>query len=143
MPTLKIVSSDWAGWNRWNIFRTIFARISEASILSGQSSSMCKLCLACLLNFAEQASWVKLVQKGGLSYQKIKKGYFSYDWTIKFWESAVKIRNLVGHSYNTSFSSTWFTMYYFSQGFHKYKCLDVVGTPNISFSLYHYWYLYA
>ena len=38
--------------------------------------SMCKLCLACLINFAKQASWAELARRGDLSYQKIKKVTF-------------------------------------------------------------------
>ena len=39
----------------------------------GPRQSMCKLCQACLLNFAEQASWAELARRGGLSDQKFKK----------------------------------------------------------------------
>ena len=42
----------------------------------GTCTSTCKLCLAYLLNFAEQDSLAELAHRGGLSDQKIKKGTF-------------------------------------------------------------------
>ena len=42
----------------------------------GQCSSTHKLCLACLLSFAEQASWAEHVCRGGLSDLKIMQGIF-------------------------------------------------------------------
>ena len=42
----------------------------------GSCPSTCKLCLACLLNFAEQASWAELIVEGICLTQKTKKGTF-------------------------------------------------------------------
>ena len=52
--------------------------------------------MACLLSFAEQASWEELVRQGGLSNQKIKKGTFIRDEKVSFWQSPVKIRDIAG-----------------------------------------------
>ena len=57
---------------------------------------MCKLCLACLLNFTEQASWAELTRRGDLSDQKTKEGAFIRVEKLSLWESAVKIRDVVG-----------------------------------------------
>ena len=55
---------------------------------------MHKLCLAYLLNFAEQASWAELACQGGLSDQKVKKGtYYVRVEKLSFSESPVKIRD--------------------------------------------------
>ena len=42
----------------------------------GSWPSMCKLCLACLLKFAEQASWAEFARRGDMSVQKAKKDTF-------------------------------------------------------------------
>ena len=55
-------------------------------------------CLACLLNFAEQASWAEPVRRGNLSDQKIEKGTFIRVEKLSFYESAVKIHDIVGIS---------------------------------------------
>ena len=58
---------------------------------------MHKLCLACLLNFAKQAScWAELERGEDLSDQNVKKGSFLKVEELSFRESAVKIRELVG-----------------------------------------------
>ena len=54
------------------------------------------LCLACLFNFAEQASSAEPTRRGDLSDQKITKGTFIKVEKLSFWESAVKIRDIVG-----------------------------------------------
>ena len=43
-----------------------------------------------------QATWAELVRRGGLSDQKIKKGTFVRIEKLSFWESLVKIRDIVG-----------------------------------------------
>ena len=57
---------------------------------------MYKLCLACLLNFAEQASWTELVRQGGLSDQNINKDGLVRVEKRSFWEPPVKILDAVG-----------------------------------------------
>ena len=55
--------------------------------------SVHQLCLACLLNFAEQ---VELACRRGLSDQKIWKGTFVKVVKLSFWESPVKIHDVAG-----------------------------------------------
>ena len=52
--------------------------------------------LAWVLNVADQASWAELVRKGALFYQKIMKYTFLRVVKLGFWESAIKIPDLVG-----------------------------------------------
>ena len=55
-----------------------------------------ELCLACLLSFVEQASWSELVGQGGLNDQKINKDTFVRVENLSFWQSPIKIRDVVG-----------------------------------------------
>ena len=55
-----------------------------------------KLCLACLLNFAEQSSWAELVCQGGLSDKRIMRGTFRIIEKLSYLESSVKIWDVVG-----------------------------------------------
>ena len=57
---------------------------------------MHKLCWACLLSLFEQASWAELLRQGGWSDQKIKKGTFDKLEKLSFWQSPVKICDVVG-----------------------------------------------
>ena len=57
---------------------------------------MRKLCLAFLLNFAEQVSCAEFVRRGDLFDKKTKKGAFIRVEKLSFWESAIKIRDIVG-----------------------------------------------
>ena len=43
-----------------------------------------------------QAAWAELVRRGGLSDQKIKKGICLRVEKLSFWESPVKIRDVMG-----------------------------------------------
>ena len=56
---------------------------------------MRKLCLACLLNFAEQFSLAEFERRWDLSDQKTKKGTSIKVEKLSFCESVVKIRNVV------------------------------------------------
>ena len=95
VPTLKKILSDFAGWYIFfAILRKDFKNIKFIKV--GGCPLTHKFCLACLLNFAEQASWAELVRWGGLSDQKIKKGIFVRVEKLSFWESPVKIRDVVG-----------------------------------------------
>ena len=49
-----------------------------------------------LLSFVELASWAELERQGGLSYQKIKKITFVGIEKLSFWQSPIKIRDVVG-----------------------------------------------
>ena len=66
VPTFKKNSSDWAGWY---IFRTTFRKdFKNVNLIKiGSCPSTRKLCLACLLNFAEQATWAEFAGRGGWS----------------------------------------------------------------------------
>ena len=55
-----------------------------------------RLCPACLLNFTKQASLAELPHQAGLPDQKIKKGTFIRVEKISFWESPIKICDVVG-----------------------------------------------
>ena len=57
---------------------------------------MHKLCMACLLSFVEQTSWVELARQRGLSDQKIKKGTFVRVDKLSIWQSPIKIHDVVG-----------------------------------------------
>ena len=57
---------------------------------------MLKFCPASLLNKTEQASQADLERRGGSSDQKIKKGTFVRVEKLSFWQSPVKIRDVVG-----------------------------------------------
>ena len=89
VPTFKNISLG-----GWCIFQTIFNNDFKnvKSIKIGPCPTMCKLCMSCLLNFAGQS----LCTKGGLCNQKIKKGTFLRIEKLGFWESPVKIRDIVG-----------------------------------------------
>ena len=53
------------------IFRTIFCKDFKSVnfVNVGPCSLMHVLCLACLLNFAEQASWAEPARRGAWSYE--------------------------------------------------------------------------
>ena len=75
MPTSKKTFSNWAGdmYIFYTIFHEDFKNISFIKI--GHTQSTHKLCLACLLNFTEQASCAELAHRRELSGQKIKMGF--------------------------------------------------------------------
>ena len=96
-------------------FEQFFARMCKnvTFIRIGQCPLTCKLCLACMLNFAELASWVKLVRQVGSFDQKFKKGNFVMVEKRSFWESPVKTSNVLSTywPYNTSLvESFWVIM---------------------------------
>ena len=105
VPTLKRISSDLAGWF---VFRTIFHKAFKTVtfIKIRQCPLTRKLCFACLLNFAEQASWTELARHGGLSDQKLRRVLMLRIEKLRFWESPIKICDWVGthiKSMNASF----------------------------------------
>ena len=81
----------------WLIFWTIFCKdFKDVEIFMIKQFPLTrKLCLACLLPFFEQASWEELACQGGLSNQKTNKGTFVRVEKIGFWQSPVKIRDVV------------------------------------------------
>ena len=62
----------------------------------GHTQSTHKLCVACLLNFVEQASWAELVHRQGLTDQKIEIGFIIRVGKLSFCELAIKIHDVAG-----------------------------------------------
>ena len=54
-----------------------------------------------------QATWAEFARRGGLSDQKIKKGTFIKVEKLRFWESPIKILNVMGTPNIRYFWRTW------------------------------------
>ena len=131
-------SSDWACWYiYWTTFRKDFKNVNFIKL--GPCSSTRKLCLACLLNFADQASWAEFARRGDLSDQKTKKGTFIRVEKLSFWESAVKIRDVVGTpSHGATNATTACNLLDEFERQKNYQSFLFRSKKYFAFSLYHH-----
>ena len=73
VPALKKTNGIWLGDTYFEQF--FHEDLKNVTLIKIEPCLLiCRHCLPCLLNFAEQASWAELTCRGSLSDQKVKKG---------------------------------------------------------------------